>query len=542
MFERCVSILTASNARVSRFAGWWLTLQLIVASTALASSAMSTKASATPLVDEPTISREHRMNVKGQVLAYTSTVGRLPVRTAGTDEVRARMFFVAYRMKPAVGTTRPLTVIWNGGPGGSVSSILLGGQGPKRIAAGEVVDNPETILGDTDLLYIDAVGAGFSRPATRKDEDVLYSTTGDVEAFVDCVLGWRRLLGTPEQPILLAGVSWGAFRVAAVAHALTLRGANVIGGVMMAGRNGLAKAGSERRFLPLGVVHYPRVAHHHGIGPKRSSRELDRLEDHILTWATSEYLPALSNLSSLSSAQKEAIVARLAAYSFVPANKIDRRTLVVTPRQFTSKLLEKKGLTLLQYDMRRTSSTQLNSGTEPGVARIRPSAGERYLRTELGYSTSLAYLPLIWDALGREGFTPAGSQPPDWDYLNGYYADKESNEQRANSNAQAEIAGYAPGGQEQPLAQEAMRLVPAMRFVVIHGRYDALPSSCASVQQQLAEIDPVIQRRVTFRCVDGGHSLFVGDPQILRLINADFKALILGKSNERADRIAGLLH
>lgn len=133
----------------------------------LAVFAVTLAAHATPLAEssanESVTVRRHRITVDRRQLAYTSHTGRIPIRVAGTDEPRARMFYVAYRVAPRPGKVRPLTVIWNGGPGGSMMSILLGGQGPKRIVAGAVVDNVETILDQTDLLYIDAVGSGFSR-------------------------------------------------------------------------------------------------------------------------------------------------------------------------------------------------------------------------------------------------------------------------------------------------------------------------------------------------------------------------------------------
>ena len=474
--------------------------------------------------DEAEAVRKHRIVSGGRQLSYTSHAGRLPIRTAGTDEPRAHMFYVAYRVVPGPGETRPLTVIWNGGPGGSMLSILLGGQGPRRVVAGAVVDNPDTILDGTDLLYIDAVGSGFSRLAQPVDAAAFYQTKGDNDAFVERVLGWRRLSGAEEQPVYLAGVSWGAYRVAAVANALTVRGIKVGGGAMLAGRNGLARTGAEQRLLPLGIVHYPRVAQLHGRLSATLGSDIDRIEHDAATWAATDYLPALARVKSLPTKTREEIARHLSLLSGLPLKKIDRRTLVVTPREFTEGLLADQGRKLAPFDLRQVVPAL------PGTPRRRgDSPGERYLRGEVGYRTSLSYLPLVWDAARIDGYAPAGSAPPDWNYLDGYYADKLTRDARQRSNQAAEAKGYPPGGQEEQLAEQAMRLDPDMRMLVVHGRFDALPSSCASVEAQLAELDQPIRKRVTFRCLDSGHALFVNDEAVRKLVNPDLRALLGGR-------------
>lgn len=478
---------------------------------------------------EPEVVRRHEMKVGGHALAYTSHAGRVPIRVGGTEDVRAKMFYVAYRVRPAAGERRPLTIIWNGGPGGSMLSMLTGGQGPKRIEAGTVMDNDDTLLRETDLLYIDAVGTGFSRPSAVGTRAEFFQTRGDNDAFVECILGWRRLYDAEEQPIYLAGVSWGAYRVAAVAEALAKRGVDVGGGVAMAGRNGLAKADAELRLLPLGIVQMPRIARLHGKGQALEPRGIDDVEAEVSAWAREEYLPALKRLESLAPGERDAIVTRLSLYSGLPAARINRTSLIVSPRDLTDGLLAAEGKVLAQFDMRRASPSPAGPGPASSAVRRR-SPAERYVRHALGYATSLAYLPLAWDAARMEGYLPAGAHPPDWNYLDGYYDDDLDRPARAARNEELESLGYAPGGQEQRLAAAAMLLEPEMRMVVIHGRFDGLPSSCASAEAQLAEIEPDLRRRVEFLCVDSGHALFVGEPSIRRQINAAFRSLWLHRS------------
>ncbi|TRW14472.1 S10 family serine carboxypeptidase-like protein [Glacieibacterium frigidum] len=474
--------------------------------------------------DEAVVERAHQLRLGGELLRYKSYSGRIPIRVGGTDTPRAHMFYVAYRVTPKIGEVRPLTIIWNGGPGGSMMSMLMGGQGPKRTDAGTVIDNDDTLLGDTDLLYIDAVGSGFSRLATPDDAAAFYQTRGDNDAFVECILGWRRLFAAEDQTIYLAGVSWGAYRVAAVAHALTIRGVAVGGGAAMAGRNGLARPGAETRFAPLGIVHYPRVAALHGRLAPSLGPDIDRVEAEASRWATTVYLPALARRSTLRPDEREAIAARLSLYIGLSLERIDRSRLTVTPKEMTEGLLADRSQKLAAFDMRRIVSSAL---AQPPARR---SPGEHYVRTQLGYRTSLSYLPLVWDAARIDGFVP--TSPPEWNYLDGYHADGLDRASHAAADRATMAQGYPPGGQELPLAADAMRANPAMRMLVVHGRYDALPASCASTEAQLAEIEPALRRRVTFVCVDSGHALFVGDAGIRKRVNRELKALILSQGRK----------
>lgn len=472
--------------------------------------------------DGAAVERDHESPVGGKPLRYRSYAGRVPIRPGGTDTPRAHMFYVAYRVPPKKGEIRPLMIIWNGGPGGSMMSMLTGGQGPKRIDAGVLIDNDDTLLADTDLLYIDAVGSGFSRLTAPEDAAAFYQTKGDNDAFVDCILGWRRLFGAEEQPVYLAGVSWGAYRVAAVAHALTMRGVTVGGGAMMAGRNGLARADAEARLAPLGIVHYPRVAALHGRLTSSLGTDIDLIERQAKAWATTTYLPALGRLSTLDHDEREAIAKRLSLYSGLPLDRIDRARLTVTPREMTEGLLADRHEKLAAFDMRRIIPSV------PARPPARRSPGEHYVRTQLGYRTSLSYLPLVWDAARIDGFVPAS--PPEWNYLDGYHADDRDRASHDAADRDAMAQGYPPGGQELALAAEAMRVNASMRMLVVHGRFDALPSSCASVEAQLAEIDPALRSRVTFRCVDSGHALFVGDAGVRKRVNAEMRALMLPRA------------
>ncbi len=126
------------------------------------------------MTEVPPVQTHHTIRVNGQELRYTATTGRLPIKDA-EGKIEAEMFFVAYTLDGADPATRPLTFAYNGGPGSSSIWLHMGALGPKKIAMQpegwlpqppyRFVDNPNTPLDKTDLVLVDAVGTGYSRPA-----------------------------------------------------------------------------------------------------------------------------------------------------------------------------------------------------------------------------------------------------------------------------------------------------------------------------------------------------------------------------------------
>ena len=181
---------------------------------------------------EPVVSTTQSMRIAGRGLTYTAEVGRIAIRDAETGEPRGFMGYIAYRVA-AKGPPRPLTFVWNGGPGADSSTLHFEVVGPKRGEGGALVDNAETWLVDTDLVFVDPIGTGFSRPAKAEYAKAFYGTVGDVASVAEFVRRWRRLHGAENAPTFLAGESWGAGRAGSVGYALLKRGVPVKGLVLI---------------------------------------------------------------------------------------------------------------------------------------------------------------------------------------------------------------------------------------------------------------------------------------------------------------------
>jgi carboxypeptidase C (cathepsin A) len=121
----------------------------------------------------PAITR-HALKIGGLSLAYEAEAGRIPIKDVATGEPLGHLFYVAYRAPAAPGKVRPITFIWNGGPGAASASLNFEGFGPKRIEGAGLVDNVDTWLTDSDLVFMDAMGVGFSRAVSPRPRRSLH--------------------------------------------------------------------------------------------------------------------------------------------------------------------------------------------------------------------------------------------------------------------------------------------------------------------------------------------------------------------------------
>lgn len=138
-----------------------------------------TLAASAPFTQSPSdqiVTTRHQITVGQRTLRYTARAGLLPIRDNEAGEIHGHMFFVAYLLDRAPAEpARPLTFLWNGGPGANSTLVHLSGFGPKRIKSNddtaaaadcecELEDNQTTWLDQTDMVFVDPIGTGFSRP------------------------------------------------------------------------------------------------------------------------------------------------------------------------------------------------------------------------------------------------------------------------------------------------------------------------------------------------------------------------------------------
>ena len=462
---------------------------------------------------EPVLTH-HEIRVNGKVVTYTAEAGRVAIRDVETGEPHAYMFYTAYRL-PSGANARPVTFIWNGGPGADSALLHFSVSGPRLARNGELTDNADTWLTGSDLVMVDPIGTGFSRPVQATYDGEFYSTRGDVASVTEFVRSWLLLHGAEDARVFLVGESWGAGRAASVAYALLARGIRVRGLVLISGGWGL-----NRDFGPaalrnaLRVVDMASAALYYGKTAPEFGKDDASVRDAADRWARSTYAPALTRLGQLTESDRAALAQDLSRFTGIPAEQIDHRTLVISQRQFRELLLKSEGKQPYIFDLRLGS---------PERGRNSASAILHYLRHELGYRTDLPYIGL---EVLTQGYAPSGTYPESvnerWNY-----ATKEPTPEELKAAMEAasrEGSGPPRIGPPLPATEEAIAIYPDLKVLVAAGRYDGF-QPCAAGAETEAELPANLRRAITFKCYVGGHAMYLDEPT-RRELSRDVKALI----------------
>src|SRR5262245_18310263 len=389
---------------------------LALAAIALTPVSQSASQSAGETINDQIVTTKHQVTVGGHVLRYTARAGRLPILDNETGDVHGRIFFTAYTPDSALNRSpRPLTFLWNGGPGSSSSLVHLLGFGPRRLQPdGTGVDNPGTWLDQTDLVFVDPVGTGYSRPAKAEYGPEFYQTRGDAESVAEFIRVYRNRFEAWDAPIFLAGESFGVTRAAGVADVLQRRRITVAGVILIGLALPLGQLANELR-TALMLPTYAAAA----FANKKLAPELQRDMQATLRqaeiWARNEYATALAWRDSLSDSERQAALAQLARFTGLDASRFDAKTLSIGMEQFSQQLLADRNQVVGRYDSRLVgprdpNEQQYDPTKDPSLRNIINDVGVvRYFRNELQYKSDLLYQGPFGG-----GYPPATDFRGDW--------------------------------------------------------------------------------------------------------------------------------
>jgi carboxypeptidase C (cathepsin A) len=357
------------------------------------------------------------VTIAGQEVKYVAKTGMLPLlKDDGTGE-RARVFYVYYAAVGADGkplasadaAKRPITFCFNGGPGSSAVWLHFGGLGPRKVELdpqglqaaphAPVVPNPNSILDATDLVFIDPVGTGASRPAKGEKGEQFWSVNGDIESVGEFI----RLLTTREQrwasPKYLCGESYGGVRGSGLCdflqskHGLYIDGFIYVSGVMNMEYLGGSLTGAIC-YLPT----YTATAHYHGKLPPDLQADRTKAIAEARTFAQGDYALALLKGSNLPAAERTRIAEKLARLTGLDRDLIERAHLDIRPGLFFENLLRKEGKIIGRFDGRVTSEDYDRLANRPefdpsyfNIFGSFSAAANASLRGDLGYEWDLPY-------------------------------------------------------------------------------------------------------------------------------------------------------
>jgi carboxypeptidase C (cathepsin A) len=459
----------------------------------------------------------HQISIGGRALRYRARAGMLPIRVNETGEIHGQIFHTSYTLDAPPGRTRPLMFVWNGGPGSNSVLLHLTGFGPKRITLPcdcGIEDNDATWLPEADLVFVDPVGTGFSRPTRAEYGAEFYSTLGDIASIAEFIRVYLTRFDAWDQPLFLAGESYGSWRAAGVAEALEQRGTRVAGVLLISGGVPIGPVLDDELRVALFVPTRTAAAFHHRRLAADLQADLRSTLRQAEAWARDEYAPALRRVATLTDPERDAVVAQLARFTGLDRSLIDRQTLIVGRQQFAEQLLRDGKQVLARFDTREIAG--------PAPAGRRADAVNRYLRAGLRFRTDLAYL----DAEG--GFTPSGQRPlavgARWNY----------NHLPAGSpppSTTARLGLDGPPGGSLPWLRRAMAINPALKVFVAAGRYDSL-NSCAVNDHLVPALEPAIRANVSAKCYEGGHMMY-DEPALRTAMTADVTRFIQDATRRR---------
>lgn len=437
---------------------------------------------------EPTGVSRHEAQINGYALSYTAQAGRLPIRDMESAEIRARMFYVAYRVQSAHKAPRPVLFSWGGGPSGPALGMQMA-YGPKTVTDdGRIVDNDLSLLTAADLVFVDPVGTGFSRPEKPEYASEFYSTTGDARATAEFIRVWIAMNDAEMAPIFLNGQSYGVWRAAFSAEMLEQSGRRVAGLILTSGGTGMADEYTDRAFeIAFRVPDYAATAFHHGRLPEEIGHTHEDAWQQAEHWARTTYGPALARVDELTPEERETLARDLSRRTGYPLEKIDRETVTFTPPQYLRDFTGDGETRLNAFDMRRVAESGDNGGNP-----ARDRAQSRFLREQLGYTTDLAYIGVEtgYTPVSAPDYRPIGSR---WNYDSG------------PNNGKAPPDGGPPG--KEPWVRRAIDINPDLQVFVEAAVYDSL-NFCASNEERKRRMPPGLADNFELHCYFARHGSF----------------------------------
>lgn len=463
------------------------------------------KAVDSPAPVEEKISRtRHTVTIGGRRIAYTATTGNLLLRTE-QGAPRASIFFVAYTRDDAGNpATRPVTFSFNGGPGSSSVWLHLGVLGPRRVVMNDagvatpppyrVMDNEFSILDSTDLVFIDPVLTGYSRPVGEENAKQFLGFKGDMETVGEFIRLYATRYERWGSPKFLVGESYGTTRATALSNHLQSRHGMYLNGVMLISsilnfQTARFEVGNDLPYI-LFLPTYTATAWYHGQLEEELQRDLRSTLAEVEQFALGEYTLALMRGNALPAAQRRAVAQKVARYTGLSTEYVEQTNLRINISRFVKELMRDERKTVGRLDSRFTGIDRDAAGErydyDPSYAAIQgPYTGAlgAYLRADLKYENDIPY-EILTDRV----------RP--WSY--------------------AEFENRYVNTAEDLRA--AMTQNPSLKVFVGSGYYDlATPYFATDYTFDHLAFEPDYIARVTTEYYEAGHMMYVHMPSLEKL-------------------------
>ena len=456
-------------------------------------------------VEKQTVT-EHSSRVGGKNIEYTVTAGTLLMKDK-EDEPRALMGFTAYVAKGKDLNKRPLLFAYNGGPGSASLWLHMGVLGPQRAVVTDAgfgtngpfqrVANEYSIIDEADLVMIDPVGTGFSKPVGEATGEEFWGVDQDIKSVSEFIVKYITDNGRWASPKYVLGESYGGMRTGGVAYYLLTKHMVALNGVilvspfmeMTTGFAGLGIDLPHAMFLPT----FAATARYHGaLDPV--PEDLEAFMQEVGDFALQEYAPALLMGSRLEDADRSRLLAKLSRYTGLSEEYWDKANLRIDEGRFNKELLREKGITIGRVDSRFAGNSINRIGENAVYDPMLSAIGPGYLAAFMDYYRN----DLEVEDVGN--YTVFGNVFMQWDW----------------SHAQPDVPGFKlPFPNTAIDLAFAMKQNPSMRVLVQQGYYDlATPHLATEYFVDHMDITEEQRKNINIAYYEAGHMMYIHEASL----------------------------
>lgn len=360
-----------------------------------------------------TTEAKRSVTIEGRQVQYTVRSGYLTLKDdEGNDQ--ANVFFTSYTVEGTGKSVRPVTFSFNGGPGSSSVWLHLGVLGPRRVQMTDegmsmappytLIDNPESWLDLTDLVFIDPVSTGYSRATDPKKEKEYHGVTADIRSVGDFIRRWVSDNKRWNAPKFLIGESYGTTRAAGLSSHLQSRYGMYLNGVILVSaitnfQTAYFTAGNDLPFALFLPTYTATAWYHKKLPAALQSLSLEEVVAKARDFAATDYTLALMKGDALGERERQAVASKLAEFTGLSPEWLLRAGLRPVIFSVVAELLRKEGLSVGRFDSRYTTpmangnseSSERDASYEPAVLGPFGTLVNDYFTRELGFATHLPY-------------------------------------------------------------------------------------------------------------------------------------------------------
>lgn len=362
--------------------------------------------------DGPPTEAHQKITLNGETFAYTARAGYLPLRNATSGNSEAHLFFTCYAKDGvADAAVRPVLFFLGGAPGVSAAWQELGGLGPKRMkwandgTAGLPpygwVDNPHTLLGQADLVFVNPVGTAFSRADQPARASTFWNTAADVASLGEFVRSFVNAYNRRNSPLFLAGEDFGTARAAGLAAYLNEHQIPVQGVVLLSMTMSADAVAGDEQYITLLPSLVMAAWHHKKLSPELTAMSAEQISGQARQFTSREYLRALYKGDRMSPEERTKVVGNLSRLTGLSKAFIANNNLRITLDRFNTELMREQHRGLSNSDARVSGFVPATAGGGRGNFGAPPraidfnlsnlgggfqTAFETYLRRELTFN------------------------------------------------------------------------------------------------------------------------------------------------------------